>query len=83
MIARGGQKFLGPLLESLDAGFKAKFPSFKDIYRELSNALHAASEGQALFESERQRIESHFRGKQAFDEANELQKKAAEKRLKK
>jgi hypothetical protein len=69
--------------KGLDGGFKAKFPSFKDIYGELSNALHAAVEDEELFESERKRIESHFRGKQTFDEANELQKKATEKKLKK
>jgi hypothetical protein len=67
----------------LDDSFKAKAPSFKDIYDQLSDALHRADEDQELFESERRKIELHFQGKQAFDEMNELQEKAAEKQRKK
>jgi hypothetical protein len=63
----------------LDKDFKKKAPSFKDIYGQLSDALHRAAEDQELFESERKKIELHFFGKQAFDEMTEQQKKAAEK----
>lgn len=37
-----------------------KFPSFKVIYRNLSDALHRADEDMALFESEIENVKLHF-----------------------
>jgi hypothetical protein len=58
--------------ELLDDGFKQRFPSLKDIYDKLSDALHKADASDDLFKSEIQRIETHFHAKQVFEEANKL-----------
>ena len=75
-----GDELCDKYAKLLDDNFKAKAPSFKDIYGQLSDGLHKAAGDQELFESEIQRIELHFQGKHAFDAMNELQKKAAEKK---
>jgi hypothetical protein len=53
----------------LSEEFKRVFPSFREVYERLSRALHVADADRALFEFEAERVRSHFRGKQAFDEA--------------
>jgi hypothetical protein len=53
----------------LGEDFKARFPSFADVYAKLSDALHEAREDTALFESEIERIESHFDGKRTYERA--------------
>ncbi len=53
----------------LDEDFRARFPSFADIYAKLSDALHGAREDADLFESEIERIESHFDGKRTYERA--------------
>ena len=68
----GGEDLCDEYAKTLDENFKAKFPSFRDIYGSLSDALHAATEDEKRFELERKRIESHFLGKQAFEGAGGL-----------
>ena len=52
--------------ETLDEDFKGRFPSFKDVYRKLSDALHRADPNKTLFKSEIERISYHFEGRDLF-----------------
>jgi hypothetical protein len=46
--------------ESLSPDFNDRFPSLGSAYRELSTALHSASEDPEIFEVQRKNIEDHF-----------------------
>jgi len=52
--------------KTLAEDFKARFPSFKDIYGKLSDALHLANADKSLFESEVERVRVHFEGLNLF-----------------
>jgi hypothetical protein len=67
-----GDELCDEYAKGLNENFKASFPSFKEIYGLLSDTLHSARADQELFESELKRIENHFSGKQAFDDARKL-----------
>jgi hypothetical protein len=58
--------------KTLDADFKSRFPSFKDVYGKLSDALHRADPDKFLFESERERIVNHFDALNVFAKAKKL-----------
>lgn len=51
---------------TLPDDFKARFPSLKAIYGELSAAIHAASKDSDLFEVAKNRIEEHFEARKIF-----------------
>ena len=67
-----GEDLCSAYAETLDEGFRKKFPSFREIYEKLSEAIHKAAADDALFRSERERIELHYRGRVAFEEAEGL-----------
>jgi hypothetical protein len=45
---------------TLEESFKSKFPSLKEIYGKLSEAIHAANADDTLFDESSSRIEKHF-----------------------
>jgi hypothetical protein len=51
---------------SLPTDFKARFPSLRGIYSDLSVAIHSASEDIALFEKSKLQIEEHFEARKLF-----------------
>lgn len=56
---------------TLERDFKDRFPSFGEVYAELSEAIHEARDDEGaeeLFRLERGRIELHFRAKAVFEE---------------
>lgn len=67
-----GDDLCSKYAELLDDDFKQRFPSLKDVYDKLSDALHRADASDALFKSEIQRIETHFHAKKVFEDANKL-----------
>ncbi len=58
--------------KTLDADFKGRFASFKDIYGKLSDALHRADHNKSLFESELERIVNHFDALNLFAKAKKV-----------
>jgi len=52
--------------KTLEEDFKGRFPSFKDVYGKLSEALHRADPNESLFKAELERINHHFEGKDLF-----------------
>ncbi len=46
--------------KTLENDFKARFPSFKEIYGNLSDAMHRADPNESLFKSELERVVLHF-----------------------
>jgi hypothetical protein len=53
--------------KTLLGDFKARFPSLKDIYGQLSAAVHDASADARLFEDSSARIVEHFAARKLFD----------------
>ena len=51
---------------SLPDDFKARFPSLKAIYSDLSAAIHAATEDAELFARSKSQIEEHFEARRLF-----------------
>jgi hypothetical protein len=51
---------------TLPDDFKHRFPSLKDIYSRLSEAMHAASDDAAIFEDCGQKIVEHFEARRLF-----------------
>jgi hypothetical protein len=67
----GDAKLLGGDLvdkytEGLHEDFKSKWPSFGDLYRKLSIALHRANASDALFVEVAAKIIKHFRAKELY-----------------
>ncbi len=56
----GGYDLCDSYAKSLPLDFKQQFPSLKEIYKKLSDAMHAAKADNVLFESQRSEIERHF-----------------------
>lgn len=54
-------------MESLPEDFKQRFPSLRDIYREISEAIHKAAEDANLFNGSLERINQHFKAKEIFE----------------
>jgi hypothetical protein len=50
----------------LPVDFKQRFPSLKDIYNKLSEAMHAANEDAALFDDCSAKIVEHFDARRLF-----------------
>lgn len=57
---------LDKYMDGLPADFKARFPSLRTIYGDLSLALHSADASSDLFESSRTSIEEHFAARELF-----------------
>lgn len=55
-----GDELCDAYAKPLPAALKQEFPSLKEIYKKLSDAMHAAKADNELFESERSEIERHF-----------------------
>jgi hypothetical protein len=51
---------------TLPSDFKARFPSLKDIYSRLSEAIHAADANASLFEEASAKIVEHFEARRLF-----------------
>ena len=60
--------------KTLDEGFKGRFPSFKDVYSNLSEALHRADPNESLFRSELERVLLHFDALIIFSKTNKATK---------
>jgi hypothetical protein len=58
--------------KTLDADFKGRFTSFKDVYGKLSEALHRADPNKSLFESELERVVNHFDALNIFAKEKKL-----------
>ncbi len=52
--------------ESLPDDFKQRFPSLREIYAELSKAMHNAQSDNTLFDNSRSKIDEHFDAKRLF-----------------
>jgi hypothetical protein len=52
--------------KTLDEDFKSRFPSLKDVYGKLSDALHRADPNESLFKAELERVGHHFEGRDLF-----------------
>lgn len=63
--------------KTLDADFKGRFASFKDVYRKLSDALHRADPNESLFESELERVLHHFDGLDLYAKVNQTKSRPA------
>lgn len=63
--------------DALPDSFKQQFPSSKEIYRNLSDALHSANDDKALFEKEKRRIELHLHSRLLLKEAARLKRPAS------
>jgi hypothetical protein len=61
-----GEDLCDEYSKTLDEDFKSRFPSFKDVYGKLSDALHRADPDKSLFESERERVCLHFEGRDLY-----------------
>lgn len=59
-------KVMEDYMGSLPQDFRARFPSMRDLYGELSADLHAATGSPELFDSALQRIDEHFDIRRAF-----------------
>lgn len=64
-------------MDTLPHFFKAAFPSLRDLYGELSIAIHAANASAELFDGTKRKIDKHFDGRRVHEIA--LPPKAAEK----
>jgi hypothetical protein len=53
--------------EALPTAFKEKFPSLKDIYGQLSAALHSADANAKLFDDSCAKIVKHFDARRLFE----------------
>jgi hypothetical protein len=51
---------------TLEDSFKRKFPSLKEIYGKLSEAIHLANADDALFDDSSSKIEKHFDARRLF-----------------
>jgi hypothetical protein len=58
--------------KTLAKDFKGRFPSFKDVYSKLSEALHRAELNESLFRSELERVQLHFNGLELFTKGQKL-----------
>jgi hypothetical protein len=61
-----GDELADAYAKTLDPDFARRFPSFKELYSTLSEALHAAREDEELFTSTLERIQEHFAAKPHF-----------------
>ena len=61
--------FIDAYMDDLDKDFKNRFPSFRDAYGELSEAIHQAKESPETFTKVRREIELHFDGIDLFKRA--------------
>lgn len=59
-------QILDRYMESLPLEFKGKFPSFKNLYADLSVAIHEANASTELFENTIRDIDHHFDAKRIF-----------------
>ena len=62
-----GDELCGKYAETLPKNFREQFPSMKEIYEELSGAMHSADAGPELFKSQRHAIERHFDALRLFN----------------
>lgn len=53
--------------KALDEDFRQRFPSLKDIYGDLSSAIHAAEESAEVFEDSLAKIEKHFDARRVYE----------------
>jgi hypothetical protein len=53
--------------DALPKDFKERFPSLKDIYGRLSEAMHAANDDAAVFEDCSAKIIKHFKARKLFE----------------
>lgn len=56
-------------MASLPEDFKARFPSLRDMYSDLSADIHAAKGSDALFEDILDKLGLHFRARQLYESA--------------
>jgi hypothetical protein len=54
-------------LATLPDDFKSRFPSLKDIYGKLSEAIHKADANDKLFESQQAEIDRHFKALKLYE----------------
>ncbi len=60
-------KVIDAYMDSLPNDFTDRFPSLKDVYGKLSNAVHCANESADLFHESREKIERHFDARRVFE----------------
>jgi len=53
-------------MQSLPEDFKARFPSMRSLYGELSAAIHRADGAAALFDTAVAQINEHFEARRLF-----------------
>ena len=53
-------------MASLPTDFKQRFPSFRDLYNDLSADIHSAAGSSELFDDCRGKIEEHFKARKLF-----------------
>jgi hypothetical protein len=68
-----GDELMGAYGKSLPDQFNSQYPSFAQLYSDLSVALHQAQDDDALFESACERIELHFEGQKLVERLRKLQ----------
>jgi hypothetical protein len=54
-------------MDTLPPDFKSRWPSFKDIYGKLSEAVHSANTSDKLFETQRADIDKHFKALKMYN----------------
>jgi hypothetical protein len=60
-------KVMNAYMASLPDDFKGRFPSMRDLYGDLSVALHSAAGSSELFERARTQIGKHFETRRVFE----------------
>jgi len=68
-----GDELMEAYGKSLPESFNSQYPSFAELYSDLSGALHQAKDDAALFESACERIELHFEGQKLVERLKKLQ----------
>jgi hypothetical protein len=61
-----GEKQGDAYQSTLPADFKSRFPSLKDVYGKLSEAMHSANGDAAIFDSANEAILKHFEARKLF-----------------
>ena len=63
---RDADKLLDAYMSTLPDDFKARFASFRSLYENLSDDIHAAKGNAELFERVLTKIEEHFEARHLF-----------------
>ena len=67
-IVPNGDQLLSAYMETLPRVITDNFTSMRDLYAQISEPLHAATEDAALFEEAREKIHRHFRARDLYKE---------------